>query len=184
MRRLRLSAISVRIRRIGGKPFVRRNRRKPGKQRLLSQPVGMMILHRLSRRKRRMMGCGRLNRRRLKRKLLSELYPLKRMIGRIRGPKKLSHGELGILKQREPSKMKRELIRKLKTMRVQSQQFLDSVNNARRQREAQESQQNAQTNRTRSAEVEQAQQRHADNVRRIQESQAASQQRELKLAQE
>lgn len=69
-------------------------------------------------------------------------------------------------------------------MRVQSQKYLDAVNSAQRQRETQESQQNAQTNRTKSAEVEQAQQRHAEAIRRIQESQAASQQRELKLAQE
>lgn len=69
-------------------------------------------------------------------------------------------------------------------MRVQSQKYLDAVNNANRQREAQQTQQNGQSSRAKSAEVEQAQQRHADAIRRIQESQAGSQQRELKLAQE
>ena len=69
-------------------------------------------------------------------------------------------------------------------MRVQSQKYLDAVNNANRQKEAQQSQENGQTSKAKSAEVEQAQRRHADAIQRIQESQSASQQRELKLAQE
>lgn len=69
-------------------------------------------------------------------------------------------------------------------MRVQSQKYLDAVNGAQRQRETNESQRNAQETRAKSSEVEQAQRRHADSIRRIQESQAASQQREMKLAEE
>ena len=69
-------------------------------------------------------------------------------------------------------------------MRVQSQNYLDAVNSARRQQEASQAQENGRANRARSEEVEQAQARHAENIRRAQESQAASQRQEMKLAQE